>query len=88
MVIGTTMKRLLGANDGYGCPTLREAVLDELNGLARDCEVSEGFLVRTSDAFGRLQDLSKDHSRRHRVMREAFIAALADIQGFYQRQSE
>jgi len=88
MVIGSTMKRLLGANDGYGCEVLRVAILDELNELARNCEVSEGFLISTAEAVSRLQDLSKDHSKRHRVMREALIAALSDIQAFYQRRDE
>jgi hypothetical protein len=88
MVIGTNMKRLLGANDGYGHEVVRVAILDELNELARCCEVSEGFLIATAEAFSRLQDLSKDNSRRHRVMREALIAALADIQSFFQRIEE
>ncbi len=88
MVIGSTMKRLLGANDGYGHQVLREAIMDELNELARNCEVPEGFLIATAEAFGRLQDLSKDNSRRHRVMREALIAGLSDVQSYFQRMEE
>jgi hypothetical protein len=32
--------------------------------------------------------LSKDNSRRHRVMREALIAGLSDVQSYFQRMEE
>jgi hypothetical protein len=85
MVIGSTMKRLLGANDGYGSDVLRVAILDELNEIARVCEVEETFLISVTAAFDRLQGMSHDQSRRHRVMREAFIAGMSDIQAYFQR---
>ena len=91
MVIGSAMKRLLGVNDGYGDRSgevIRIAILDELNELARNCEVDESFMVRTTEAFDRLQGVAREYSRRYRVMREALIASLADIQAFYQRQDD
>jgi len=92
MFIGTTMKRLLGANDGYGdrkgSDVIRVAILDEMNELARNCAIEETFMVRTTEAFDRLQGICREYSRRYRVMREALIASLSDMQGFFQRMEE
>lgn len=59
--IGTSMRRLLGVNDGYGTPELRITILDELNKLKVACSTDD-----ITCAFSRL--VESQNKRKNLVM--------------------
>jgi len=79
VVIGSSMKRLLGVNDGYGSREFREIIMDGMNGLRRGAETSEGFVTRIATLFEDFQGKAKETGMaiRPRVMREALLSEQA-----------